>query len=122
MGEDISFIRRVAAAGYGQPRTLPKKTEAKLRRLINLVERETVAALGGDWVKVEDGPPPDHESVLVWPHEVVAVHLTGFTAHAGTPSEVHYPTGYYEPAGVAPLSGVSHWRGHRAPTCTKENT
>lgn len=41
---DAEFYKLVGAAGYGTPRSLPRKTEAKLRKLIRLVRAEAVAA------------------------------------------------------------------------------
>ena len=39
---DKQFLTLVSAAGYGTPRSLPKKTEAKLRRLIRLVRSQAL--------------------------------------------------------------------------------
>ena len=43
---DKQFIALVAAAGYGTPRNLPKKTEVKLRRLIRLVRNQALEDAG----------------------------------------------------------------------------
>lgn len=44
---DTEFYALAAAAGYDTPRSLPKKTEAKLRRLIQLVRSQTQNELSG---------------------------------------------------------------------------